>query len=690
MIRNLFLKPAMVLVAVTLLSAGSASASVQTPQTPLLGKNIPKFVEPVPVFGPASGGALPRVDGTKPLTATMREFSQQILPAANPALGVAGYPMTMVWGYELFDGLVTAAAHYPAVTIESQRNTTTSVKYVNNLVNPILQQYLTVDQTVHWADPLGVGCAMNPAAAGCFSPFSGPVPTVVHLHGGEVPSAFDGGPDAWFTPNKAQVGPGFVTDTYTYPNRQEPTTLFFHDHALGTTRLNVYAGLVGFYLLRDAATEGALNLPGGPHELELVIQDKQFDTSGQLLFPDGSPAGLNGPPPNPTIHPFWNPEFFGDVMLVNGKSWPFLNVEPRRYRLRLLNGSNARVLTLSFQTIKGQGAPVMWQIGTDGGLLNKPVKLSQLTIAPGERADVIVDFGGIKAGAQYIVRNSAKAPFPAGTSPDPQTVGQVMMINVALPLSGVDNSFNPAAAGAMLRPAPMVALASGITATTPVRRLTLNEVATATGPREVILNNTRWMAPISENPRVGNTEVWEIINTTGDTHPIHIHLVQFQILSRQAYQASKYMKAYSAAFPGGVSPLDGLTYAAGLYIPGFGPPMAYGNCNSGLANAVCGGNPSVTPFLIDGPKPPDANEAGWKDTVRMNPGEVTRVVVRWAPQGVAAGAVAAGTNLYAFDPTAAIGTTDAFGFPGGPGYVWHCHILDHEDNEMMRPYMVQP
>ena len=613
--------------ALSILGAGNAFASVQVPQTPLVAKTIPQFVDQLPAPAKLTGPVQ---------TITMSEFSQQVLPASLKL------PKTTVWGYN---------GTYPGPTIEALRGTPLTVTYVNNLVNPVLQKYLTVDQTLYWADPLGLSCMMNPTNPACFQPYAGPVPTVVHLHGAEVLSDFDGSANSWFTPNLAQHGPSFTTNVYTYPNSQEASILWYHDHALGTTRGNVYSGLAGFYLLRDPAKEPA-TLPSGSYEREIVIQDRQFDTAGQLLFPDGSPAGINGPPTNPTMHPFWNPEFFGDVIVVNGKTWPFFNVEPRRYRLRLLNGSNARFYTLSLPAKNG-GAPAMWQIGTDGGLLDAPVKLSQLTIAPGERADVIVDFSGIKQGTQFVLQNTAKAPFPAGIVPDPATIGQIMKFVVALPLQGTDTSFNPAAAGAKLRPAnPIVRLVPTVTTATPVRRLTLNEVVGAGGPLEVLVNNSKYKDTVTEKPQVGATEVWEITNTTADTHPIHLHLVQFQLLDRHKYQTVQYMKAYNAAFPGGV------------YQPAAGPPPA--------------GNIDPSPYFVNGPIPPDPNENGWKDTLRMNPGEVTRIAVRWAPLDIAAGGVNLGQNLYPFDPTA------------GPGYMWHCHIIDHEDNDMMRPYKVMP
>jgi len=728
------------------LLTGSAFASAQILQTPLAGKAIPKYVEPMAVFG---SSIHPRVPTAGSPTVSMEEFQHKILPqsfyAALPIPYSAG---SYVWGYKVG----AAPPHYPGFTLEAQKGVDATLTYVNNLAGTtggptILQKYLSVDQTLHWADPLNLMCVFDPANTACLKPYGNPnlvgpgnplnppgapVPAVVHLHGAEVPSAFDGGPEQWFTPGtlpcqpptatpspgQAICGQGFVSNVFTYPNDQEATTLWFHDHALGTTRLNVYGGLAGFYLLRDSFDTGVpatgLNLPAGSREMEIVIQDRMFDTNGQLLFPD---LGIN-----PTVHPFWIPEFFGDAIVVNGNTWPFVQVEPQRYRLRLLNGSNARFYNLAVGDNRAS-AP-LWQIGTDGGLLDAPALISwpsRLLLAPGERGDVIVDFSAF-AGKTMILSNNAKAPFPAGTPPDPQTVGQIMQFRVnAAPVPPVaDTSFNPAVTGATLRggtgqPPAIVRLANPLTGTlaagvTPdkVRQLTLNEVMGPGGPLEVLLNNTRWTglkestvgipnvtpAPVAgsvliqgnpanwltELPQVGSTEVWEIINTTADAHPIHLHLVQFQIMNRQMFQGGKYMKAYTAAFPGGV------------YKPGDGPPYNYSNSTNPTiptGSNIIGGNPNVTPYLQDGIKPPAPNEAGWKDTVVMFPGEVTRVVVRWAPQNIAVSGVSAGTNLYPFDPRAAMGTVDSFGFPGGPGYVWHCHILDHEDNEMMRPYMVQ-
>jgi spore coat protein A len=678
-------------------------------ETALDGATIPKFVDAVPTFVGA------RVDGFKNtnLVVNNLEFQQKILPdSIYSGLGEPYNNGAYVWGYSVYDGQKTFGPLYPAFTIEAKRHTPLRVRYVNSLTNTFLQRHITVDQTIHWANPLGLG--MNDPAR--LKPYAGPVPVVTHLHGAEVHSGSDGGPDAWFTPDYAQKGPawtyGGVTQDYTYVNEQEPATLFYHDHALGATRLNLYAGLVGFYFIRDEYDNGipgtGLNLPAGPYEIELAIQDKMFDTNGQLLFPDGTgenadgsiPAGFNGEPPNPEEHPYWIPEFFGDVIVVNGKSWPYLNVEPRKYRFRIVDGANARFFNLTIPGVR------MWIIGTDGGLLDKPVEVDTIFVAPGERVGVIVDFSSV-AGQSVIMTNDAPGPFPDGGGDPPNfkdTVGQIMKFIVGTTVTGgSDTSFDPSAAGATLRggaqqPSPIVRLADGLGGIASgvnidkYRMLTLVEVEGEGGPLHPILNNTLWggMRPsggapiasfvqlgpnyLSELPQVGATEQWDIINMTADAHPIHLHLVQFQLMNRQKYNLGfdfeseeidpkGYRYLYNSLFPGG------------KYIPDYGPPLDYNKPNA--AGAI-GGNPDVTRFLQDAIEPPQAWEVGWKDTFKMFPGQVTRIIVRWAPQDLTTNAVGAGQNKYSFDPTS------------GPGYVWHCHIVDHEDNEMMRPYKVQP
>jgi spore coat protein A len=695
--------------------ASVSQASVRVPQLPLDGAAVTKYVDALPLL---SGS---RVDGTATVSVDMREFQQKVLPASFYADLPRPFDQgSFLWGYSVN----RQPPSWPSRTIEARRRIATTVIYTNGLQQgdgspPVLAAYLTQDLTIHWADPLGItranGCTEGPPlSSACTRPYVGPIPAVTHLHGAEDLSQYDGHPDAWFTPGFALKGPAYITNTYNYPNQQPATTLWFHDHAVGMTRLNVYSGLAGFYLIRDGrdtgAVDNAIHLPAGPFEQELLISDRQFDTNGQVLFPDGTPpenpTGLNGSPPNPDVHPFWIPEFFGDVIAVNGKAWPYMRVEPRRYRFRVLNSSNARFYQMQLmKEVNGRPVaspgPAIWQIGSDGGFLDAPTNVDNpnnpasphLFLAPAERADVIVDFAG-QSGRRFILANlpTAVAPFPSGDPPDPNTSGQVMEFRVDLPLSGRDRSFNPAAPKAELRTEPIVDIKP--TRRHPpdrVRQLILVEIEGEGGPEMLLLNNTHWdglrsgtTSPVpgsvangfglhaTENPQEGATEVWEIANLTEDAHPIHVHLVQFQLINRQPFRRDDYRVLWDSRFPGGT--FNGTTYPGGVFIPGFGPPLDYGTPNEARA---LGGNPAFNPFLDGDPVPPQPSEAGWKDTIKVRPLEVTRLALRWAPLDVPLNAVHAGENTFPFDPTT-----------GGPGYIWHCHMLDHEDNEMMRPYLV--
>jgi spore coat protein A len=722
--------------------SGSVGASTLVPQTALPGECIPQFAVSLPVFGPA--GPIKRVDAEAhpALTVTMKEIDQAVLPQGmfdTCGMGVT-FKKTRVWAYETkdsFTGKLLGPANWPAVTVEARRYEPTLMTYVNKLpsfnpLNPygagLVQGLVTGDPTIHWADPLnspGMNpCMDDPLGPGCDQPYTGPVPAVVHLHGAEASSFVDGGPDAWMTPGGKtgsayfsfyKAGPG--TAVYRYQNRQEPGTLWFHDHALGLTRTNVYGGLATFYFLRDPQNQPT-NLPDGPYEIEMALQDRQFDTNSQLFFPDGSGAlcgselpgdpCLNGAPGNPTIHPFWIPEFIGDVAVVNGAPWPYLNVQPRRYRFRLLDGSNARFYNLSF------GAAKVYVIGSDDNYLDDPVEVPTVFMAPGERYDVIVDFAGLN-GQTITVGNDAMVPFPDGLSPvpydspscvpgpcpaDQPTMASIMQFHVS-PVTVSDTSCDPSVGGECVRPAPIVALTDGagdLAAGVKIdkkRQLVLKEFENpdTSAPQEVLVNNTKWdgrNSPsidaefasdgVSEVPQEGSTELWEIVNLTVDAHPIHTHLTQFQIVSRESFTTgpdgeSGYLTAWAAAF--GTDPAAPLPAGctAGQFCPGYGPPLSYSTPN---ADGAVGGNPAVSPYLMGDVTPPAPEEAGWKDTAKVMPHQVLRLVVRYTPTTapLVADATYAGQNLYPFDPTK------------GPGYVWHCHIIDHEDNEMMRPLKV--
>lgn len=499
---------------------------------------VPKFVDALPI--PPVAQPLQRRWKTQVYTLPMLQVRQQLHRDFAP---------TAVWGY---------GGAYPGPTIEARRNQPVVVHWRNELPT---QHLFTVDHTIHGA-----------------AEFYPDVRTVVHLHEGNTPPQFDGHPDAWYTPGLTEVGSQFVTDRYEYPNRQRPATLWYHDHAIGITRLNIYAGLAGLYILRDEHEE-RLHLPCGPYEIPLIIQDRTFNEDASLFYPAA-----------------WEPEFFGNTVVVNGKVWPRLDVEPRLYRLRILNAANARFFNLQFDP-----ALPLYQIGTDGGLLYEPVTVTEVLLGPAERADVVVDFSG-QQGRTFTLTNDAAAPFPDGDAPDEHT-GVVMQFSVTLPITAQKSARLPERLAAR-PPAPPRRVAR-------TRDLILEE-RMEHGRLIVLLGNRNltgrpqpyaWGDSTTENPILGTVEVWRLINLTEDTHPIHLHLVTFLILDRQPFDVQHLTATGELRFTGSAAP----------------PPL---------------------------------NERGWKDTVLAHPGEVTRIIV-------------------------------PFGDFAGP-YVWHCHILEHEDNEMMR------
>jgi spore coat protein A len=702
----------------------SAIATPHAMQTPLSGSAIKQFVDPLPLLSVAGGPIETILAGTDEIALMIRELRASVMSSGFVPENGLPYAGTWVWGYRTGVMPTNPAGSYIGPVIIASRGTPTRIRFVNDLGDTadcrVQALVNSTDQTLHWADPLNGEtntCAHSlsiPPTTQCAAHYSGPIPTVPHLHGGEVPPVIDGGPDAWFTSDGSLHGHAFYsqdgsTGNYAilrYPNCQEAAPLWFHDHVLGITRLSVHSGLAGAYALIDPD----LQLPTGLHPvglqqgtdgpveytIPLVLQDRIFDTDGQFYFPAGMPFI-----PNPQ-HPFWVPEFVGDTILINGKVWPYLEVAPKRYRFLFINGSNARTYEMFLADDEGKSikAPI-WQIETDGGYLDAPARigpgakgLDKLVLMPGERAGVIVDFAGLQ-GRTLILRNIGRTPFPKGEPPHGDTIGRILQIRVNQPFLGPDMSYDPAS-GIPLRP-PMIRLVNPAAGTLAagvvpdkVRQLTLNEVLAPPstvngisypgGPLEILLNNTEWdglredrttrpdFTPVtvggiteyySELPQEGETEVWEIVNLTADAHPIHTHLTQFQLLNRQRYNVNLYTKAYEEAFP------------AHRFTPTFGPPLDY---NTGNARAL-GGNPDVTPYLQGPPTPPNANEAGWKDVVITYPGEVTRIAVRYAPTDTPLGV----SGAYSFDPDAL-----------GHGFVWHCHILDHEDNEMMRPYRVVP
>jgi FtsP/CotA-like multicopper oxidase with cupredoxin domain len=566
------------------LAAGPAlAAPVLNPLT------LTKYMDPLPIPGPMP------MAGPNYYEIGAWEIHQQLHSQLPP---------TYLFGY----GTTEENASYPAATIMAQRGVPIDIRWTNHLGFGHPVQFAFDPTIEHAITTTGV-------------------PITPHVHGAEVEPQSDGGPMTWFTPGFAEQGPDWKHEVYHYANTQLPATIWYHDHAFGYTRHNVYAGLAGYYIISDPGNEPA-GLPSGPYEVPLAIQDKMFTTDGQLWYPN---VGLN------PEHPIWIPEFFGDVVLVNGKVWPYLQVEPRKYRFRILNGSNARFYSLALaEQATGARGPAFYQIGTDGGYLAEPVVLNdpadpmspRLLMAPAERADVIIDFSAYAPGTQLLLRNNAKSPYPAGAPASPQTTGQIMQFRV-VPPTGPDDSVIP----------PLLATVTRISNPTLTRTLTLNELMGAGGPLAALLNGTTFMSGVTETPTLGTTEMWEVVNLTGDAHPIHLHLVQFQLLNRQKVDVRRYQNAFDLANP--VIPTDN-------YVP---VPVAQ--------------------YLRGKPIPADPNERGWKDTYRANPGEVIRFLVRFAPQDE--------SEEFAFDATAE------------PGYVWHCHILEHEENDMMHRYvLVEP
>jgi FtsP/CotA-like multicopper oxidase with cupredoxin domain len=602
--------------------------------TTLPGTDIPKYQLPLIVPPAMPRSAILRQGGKNVdfYEIAVRQFDQQVLP---PSL-----PVTTVWSYGSAND--PGSFNYPAFTIEAGWRRPVRVRWINDLKDPsgnFLPHLLPVDPTLHWANPPGgnAGRDERPTFSSTPGPYTGPVPIVTHLHGSEgVQQESDGYAEAWFLPDADDIPSGFATtgtyyDAYKqssplggqwapgtavfqYGNDHRASTLWFHDHTLGMTRLNVYAGPAGFYMVRGGPSdEHGSQLPGPApslgdspglsyHEIPLAIQDRSFNDDGSLFYPDSREFfdDFAGPYiPDSDISPIWNPEFFGDAMLVNGHTWPFLEVEQRRYRFRILNGCNSRFLILKHSN----GLP-FWQIGHEGGFLSEPVQRSELLMSPAERADVIVDFTNVPVGGEVVLQNvGPDEPFGGGvpgvdfTPANPDSTGQVMQFRVVA--SRDRDTSQPPDKLKLPKYAPL-----GTADNT--RQVSLNEdvshVLPDVGPREALLgtmngaspNPLDWDDPVTENPAVGSTEVWEIFNFTEDAHPIHVHEVRFEIVNRE--------------------PIDG-----------------------GAA------------------RPPESWETAAKDTVIAYPDEITRIKAR-------------------------------FGVAGR--YVWHCHIVEHEDNEMMRPYVI--
>ena len=560
----------------TIQSHSSIASSAPPPRVPQAATEarkpltLTRYVDPLPippVIRPAQPSSAKSASAKliKPVSITMRQCQHK----AHRDL-----PPTSLWGY---NGI------WPGPTIEVRKGQPLTVNWTNHLP---AKHFLPIDTTIHGSE------ADLPE-----------VRTIAHVHGAQVLPESDGYPEAWITPD-GKTGPTYDPRPPHYPNEQPATMLWYHDHTLGLTRVNVYAGLAGMYVIRDEE-EDRLNLPSGAFEIPLLIQDRTFGADGTLLYP---------PAPNGT-HPAWVQEFFGEHVCVNGKVMPYMEVEPRKYRFRLVNGSNARFYHLSLVPVDSTGnitgrvgdAPPFHQIGTDGGLLPAPLQLHFLVVAPGERFDVIIDFSEYQ-GQSLAMVNDAPAPYARGGE---LVAKDVMLFKVTKPLSGKDTSALPDTLVPFLPLDPGHAACKRILAVTEMDRP--SDGYTIMG----MLGMKHWSDPITEDPKAGSTEIWSFANATADVHPIHIHLVRFQVLNRQPFDVNTYLTTGKVQFTG--------------------MPIA-----------------------------PETNERpAWKDTIKTYPGYITRVIQK-------------------FDLPPGTATTPGQEFR----YVWHCHILEHEDNEMMRPYKV--
>lgn len=503
---------------------------------------------------------LPTLKRLAPVYASKQEMRYRVAMVESTHRFHSALPPARVWGYE---------GSVPGPLIEATRGKRVVVDWQNRLP---AHHLIPIDPHIHGAMP--------PAPE---------VRTVPHLHGIATSSESDGLPEKWFTPGQSA--------RYSYPNEQQAATLWYHDHAVGITRLNVYAGLSGFYLLRDEP-ERRLGLPAGDYELPLLIQDRTLNAEGQLVY---APTHDDGVPLPPGV---WGPEFIGELPVVNGAVAPYVEVEPRLYRLRLLNGSNTRFFELAFNLAhRVTDIPKIiefQQIGSDGGFLARPATLSRVLVGPAERADVLVDFSAHE-GSTVTLTNGALAPYPGWgmLGMHAPQIHEVMQFRVVRPRKG------PAAAFTM-GPLPLLERWKESDAAV-TREFVLSESIDAKGRSlGVRINGKGYDDPVSEVVKKGTLEKWRFVNTTEDAHPMHVHLVQFQVLYRQGFDPFEFRR-------GRLKPLGKI-------------------------------------------REPLANEMGWKDTAVVLPNEVLTILVR---------------------------------FPEITGrFVFHCHMLEHEDNDMMRPFEV--
>lgn len=495
-------------------------------------------------------------------------------------------PPTPVFAF----GTSRAAATVPGPTIEARHGIGTCVTW---------QNYLPSKHILPW-DPT-LPTAVPRTRMG--------VPTVVHLHGGIDEPESDGHSHSWFTAGFRERGPKWTKAKYHYHNSQHPGNLWYHDHAMGLTRVNLLAGLIGAYIIRHPGVESPLGLPAGDEfDRPLVVFDRSFRVDGSIY--------MNSTGNNPSIHPQWQPEYFGDAIVVNGKAWPYMVVRRRKYRFRIINASNARFFNFFFTN--GLEFVV---VAADSAYLAEPVAANATLVGPSEILDVVVDFAKSKSD-HAVLANDAVYPYPTG-DPVNEANGKVMKF-----LIKKDPEADPSRVPEQLVEYP----AADASEAARTRYIAMYEYTTdADEPTHLYLNAKPYDDPATETPREGSTEVWRVINLTDDNHPLHIHLGLFRVVDQTEL----------------------------LDLEKFKDCMTKSNdaerCH--VAEHARGQKLAVPP-----------HEKGWKNVYKMTPGYVTTIVVRFS--------YIHSNSSYPFDATAE------------PGYVYHCHILDHEDNVMMRPLKI--
>ena len=672
----------------------------------------PKFVNPVPdALAPSFHFDASRRTGQYHIVAAR---TRQWTGLINPRNG--SKQNTWLWGYGSLtgQGVTWPGRTFEVKNVKAGGSRETIVNWYN-WMGWQREHLLPLDTNLHWCYSLHNYKKYTIKNAG--------VPIITHLHGGHSDFQFDGNPEFFYGPRRfwgrvigpqwANVPGGFTTK-FRYDNDVQAGNLWYHDHALGITRLNVYAGMAGFYFVRDRVDTGEssnpIGLPAWPYEKAYAIQDRMFKANGSLFYPafPGEPFYDDFIDDNVTLPPDLFPgggptalaEFFGDHMVVNGMIWPFEKVEPRNYRLHLLNGTDSRFMgiqlfevppgTTDLRGTKSRQIPFT-VVGSDQGLASRATTVKTLLSEPGSRYDIIVDFSDVTFGNRVIMKNIlGDTPFGGdiddpGAPRDFSETDRILAFDVVLPRSAIDDRFNADTFNRI-----QLSQNSAISVNTTVDRIRKvalfegrdefgrlqpllgtaeeasdyqhqpinwpgNPVYSTVGLTGPMNGSVAWHSPTTENPALGDTEEWEIWNLTGDAHPVHLHLVNFKILGRQEIVFDSNADEDGFIMPD-MSPADD-----GIYL--VSQPTVQHNSVAGNPDTYGMGfkifqpsNPRDAYGAIVR-KPVEYVENAPKDMVTALPGQITRIRM-------------------------------TFDKPGR--YVWHCHILSHEDHEMMRVLHVGP